>query len=523
MNYRILLLLLLGLVSACAGQRRSQASAQEAHRPAFHFTPENMWMNDPNGMVWYEGEYHLFYQYHPYSTVWGPMHWGHAVSRDLVHWQHLPIALYPDSLGMIFSGSAVIDWNNTSGFGEKGRPPMVAVFTQHDMAGEKAGRQDFQTQGIAYSTDRGRSWTKYTGNPVIPNPGIRDFRDPKVVRDEASGQWVLVMAAGDHVRLYGSKDLRKWQYLSDFGREWGAHGGVWECPDLFPMQVEGTGEKKWVLLQSLNPGSPNGGSGTQYFVGNFDGRQFTLDPDFAASLKKNDRAFWVDYGRDNYAGVTWSDVPASDGRRIFLGWMSNWDYAQTVPTKRWRSAMTLPRELTLQRGPEGLRLYARPAREVAKLRKRHVELAAQTLLPTLDLTPKLGFSPCTSELLLEFEQPAAGTTDLAVVLANTKGERYRVGYDALKNEWYSDRRQAGDSSFSYAFATQRHVAPRSPNTRTVQLHLFFDRASCELFADGGAVALTDIFFPAEDFSRLSIETEGGSIRLLKGEVWELKP
>lgn len=522
MSFRVLTLLAFALVSGCVAQRRPSAVANEPHRPAYHFTPEKMWMNDPNGMVWYKGEYHLFYQYHPYSTVWGPMHWGHAVSRDLVHWQHLPVALYPDSLGMIFSGSAVIDWNNTSGLGDKNHPPMVAVFTQHDMAGEKAGRQDFQTQGLAYSTDRGRNWTKYAGNPVITNPGIRDFRDPKVVRDEASDQWVLVLAAGDHVKLYGSKDLRKWQYLSDFGREWGAHGGVWECPDLFPMQVEGTGEKKWVLLQSLNPGAPNGGSGTQYFIGNFDGRRFTLDPVFAASLKKTGQAFWIDYGRDNYAGVTWSDIPASDGRRIFLGWMSNWDYAQNVPTERWRSAMTLPRELSLKNTPTGLRLFTRPVRETERLRKRHVELPAQILNETLDLTPRLNFSPSTCELLLEFEQPMDGVADLAVVLSNAKGERYRVGYDCLKKEWYSDRRQAGDHAFSQAFAAQVHTAPHDPQVRTLQVHLFFDRASCELFTDDGAVALTDIFFPTQDFDRLSIETRGGAVRLVKGAVWELK-
>ncbi len=511
------------LILGCKPAQKQQAVYREAHRPLIHFTPEKMWMNDPNGMVHFEGEYHLFYQYHPASTVWGPMHWGHAVSRDLVKWEHLPIALYPDSLGLIFSGSAVVDWNNTSGFGRNGKPPLVAIFTHHDMAGEKAGRLDFQNQSIAYSNDRGRSWTKFAGNPVIPNPGIRDFRDTKVIWDEASRQWVMVLAAGDHARFYGSKDLRNWLYLSDFGREWGAHGGVWECPDLFPLTVEGSAEKKWILLQSLNPGAPNGGSGTQYFIGNFDGKNFTLDPSCAAALggPGSGKALWLDYGRDNYAGVTWSDIPKTDGRRIFMGWMSNWDYAQVVPTERWRSAMTLPRELLLKNTPGGLHLFSLPVRELTKLRRQSFPLDNQTLQGELDLTPRLGFSPTVSEMILELDIPAGSTSDIGIVLSNAKGERYRVGFDAAKNEFYSDRTRAGDAGFSKVFAVRRHVAPRMQRSQTVQFHLFFDRASCELFADGGEVAMTEVFFPAADFKSLRIEVAGGAVQLRAGKVWQL--
>ena len=268
----------------------SSSYYQEQHRPQFHFSPESKWMNDPNGMVYYDGEYHLFYQYYPDSTVWGPMHWGHAVSRDLVHWEHLPTALYPDSLGYIFSGSALVDWNNTSGFGKDGQPPLIAIFTHHDPVGEKAGRNDFQYQSIAYSNDKGRTWTKYEGNPVVPNPGIRDFRDPKVIWDKDSEQWIMVFAAWDHVKFYASPNLKDWTHLSDFGKAWGSHAGVWECPDLFPMQVEGSATQKWVLLLSINPGSVNGGSGTQYFVGDFDGKDFVLDPEFAKAFGK-EKAF----------------------------------------------------------------------------------------------------------------------------------------------------------------------------------------------------------------------------------------
>ena len=303
------------LLLACATQKQGNV-IKEQHRPNFHFTPPSKWMNDPNGMVYYEGEYHLFYQYYPDGIVWGPMHWGHAVSKDMLSWEHLPIAIYPDSLGLIFSGSAVVDWKNTSGFGQNGKPALVAIFTQHDMAGEKAGRNDFQYQSIAYSNDKGRTWTKYKGNPVIPNTNkIKDFRDPKMFWDEAHNQWTMVFAAQNHIKIWASKDLKNWTHQSDFGKEYGTHAGVWECPDLFPIQVENTNEQKWLLLQSLNPGSPNGGSGTQYFVGDFDGKTFTLATDFAKNVS-NSQAVWLDWGRDNYAGVTWSDIPKEDGRRL---------------------------------------------------------------------------------------------------------------------------------------------------------------------------------------------------------------
>ncbi|MCB0641906.1 MAG: glycoside hydrolase family 32 protein [Phaeodactylibacter sp.] len=463
----------------------------EPHRPNFHFTPPEKWMNDPNGMVYFEGEYHLFYQYYPDSTVWGPMHWGHAVSTDLGHWEHLPIALYPDSLGYIFSGSAIVDWKNTSGFGQDGQPPMVAMFTYHNPVGEAAGNIDFQYQGIAYSNDKGRSWTKYEGNPVVPNPGIRDFRDTKVIRDTARDRWLMVLAAWDHSKFYSSPDLKNWTFLSDFGKEWGVHGGVWECPDFFPVTVEGTDTEKWVLLQSLNPGGPNGGSGTQYFIGDFDGQYFTLDPEFAPAVTDS-QAVWLDWGRDNYAGVTWSDAP--DQRRLFIGWMSNWDYAQVVPTQTWRSAMTLPRELKLLQTPEGLRLQSLPVPELQQLRRTEAPIDPDTF--TADQA--IPFYPEGTELILRFTKPQ-NTDQVGIRLRNAKGESYRIGYDAATNSYFSDRRQAGKTDFSPSFATAVHYAPRQALGDTLELHLFFDVASVELFADDGMINLTDIYFPTQPF------------------------
>lgn len=497
------------------------ANYEEQHRPQFHFSPKEKWMNDPNGMFFYEGEYHLFYQYYPDSTVWGPMHWGHAVSKDLTHWQHLPIALYPDSLGLIFSGSAVVDLKNTSGFGENGQPPLIAIFTHHNMAGEKAGRSNFQYQSIAYSNDKGRTWTKYEGNPVVANTeNIRDFRDPKVIWDDASDQWVMVFAALDQVKLWGSKDLKNWQHLSDWGKDYGVHDGVWECPDLFPITVEGTDEKKWVLLQSLNPGGPNGGSATQYFVGDFNGEKFTLDPDFEPFVKEGN-AVWLDYGRDNYAGVTWSNVPKEDGRCLFIGWMSNWDYATTVPTEAWRSAMTLPRSLVLKKTDQGYRIFSSPVQELETLRTVAKKIVATEIVGTLDLAQQLNFSPSQMEMVLEFE-PESAASNFGVELSNQKGEKYRIGYDAAANQFYSDRTQSGDLAFSEKFGTKVHTAPRISQDKNIRFHLFFDAASAELFADGGAVVMTDIFFPSEDFSQVKIYTENGKVKLLNGQAWSLK-
>jgi len=529
-NILLHFLMLCPLFYGCKGKEPSTGASapnsapiagyDDPHRPQFHFSPAIGWMNDPNGMVFYEGEYHLFYQFYPDSTVWGPMHWAHAVSKDMVHWEHLPIALYPDSLGYIFSGSAVVDWNNTSGFGKDGKPPLVAIYTYHDMVAEKAGRKNYQSQAIAYSNDLGRSWTKYPGNPVIPNTtNLPDIRDPKVIWHEDSRQWVMALAVRDHLQIWGSKDLKSWVHLSDFGKEYGTHKGVWECPDLFPMYVEDAA--KWVLLVNINPGGPTGGSGNQYFVGQFDGKNFTLDADFAPFVK-DEKAVWLDHGSDNYAGVTWSDVPKSDGRRLFLGWMSNWDYATVVPTQLWRSAMTLPRTLELKKTPAGYRVYSLPVKELETLRTQTFKLEKTELVGVLDLTNQLGFSPTLSEIDLDIELPENAAGEFGIEVSNSQNERYRVGYDATKKAFFSDRQKAGDASFSKKFLSGNHYAPRMVEGKKMRLQVFLDTASGELFADNGATVMTDIFFPKEDFKRLSLFSEGGKVHISKGSVYRLK-
>jgi fructan beta-fructosidase len=486
------------------------AQYDEPHRPQIHFSPSANWMNDPNGMVFSNGEYHLFYQYYPNATVWGPMHWGHAVSKDLVHWEHLPIALYPDKLGLIFSGSAVVDKENSSGFGTKTDPPLVAMFTYHLMEGEQAGRTNFQYQGIAYSTDKGRTWTKYDKNPVIPNTeNIKDFRDTKVFWNEKLKSWSVVFAVGDHVRFYNSPDLKSWQMTGEFGKSDGTHSGVWECPDLFPLQING--KTKWILLVSINPGGPNGGSATQYFIGDFDGKTFKND-------NAPEKVLWLDYGRDNYAGVTWSNAP--DNRRIFLGWMSNWDYAQKVPTEKWRSAMTLPRELSLRNTVDGIRIFQKPVAETEKLRSREIFRAKNK---SIENSLKIGEnkSPL-REAIFEIDLSKTNAKDFGVEAENSKSETFKIGYDVETKRFYTDRTKSGDTAFSTEFAKSRTFSPRVSRETTLKLHLIFDAASVEMFADDGASAMTDIFFPTEGFTDFQFFSNGGKTQISSAKVWNLK-
>lgn len=482
----------------------------EKYRPQIHFSPPANWMNDPNGMVYANGEYHLFYQYYPNGTVWGPMHWGHAVSKDLVHWENLPVALAPDKLGYIFSGSAVLDKENTSGFGTKKNPPLVAMFTYHDPVGEKAGRNNFQYHGIAYSLDNGRNWTKYAKNPVIPNSeNIRDFRDTKVFWNEKLKSWSVVFAVQDHVRFYSSPDLKNWKMTGEFGKTDGTHGGVWECPDIFPLKING--QTKWVLLVSINPGGANGGSATQYFIGDFDGKTFVNE-------NPKETVLWFDYGRDNYAGVTWSNAPKN--RRIFLGWMSNWDYAQVVPTEKWRSAMTLPRELFLKETTNGLRLVQMPVKETLGLRDRQI-LKLQNQTYEKD-TVVFKEKPILAELELQIDLSKTTAKTFGIELKNDKGGRYKIGFDTQTNEFYSDRTRAGVKDFSDKFAVKRHNAPRLSKNNVLKMRIVFDVASCEMFGDDGEISLTDIFFPVEDFTEIEIYSKEGKTAVQNAKAWKLK-
>ncbi len=487
----------------------AQQAYQELHRPQFHFTPKANWMNDPNGMFYYKGKYHLFYQYFPDSTVWGPMHWGHAESTDMLRWEHLPIGLYPDSIGCIFSGGAVVDHNNTSKLGTTQNPPIVATFTHHDFVGEKAKSNDFQKQSIAYSIDGGYEWIKYKGNPVIPNTEkIKDFRDPKVVWHEPSQKWILVLAAYDKVKFYASPNLTDWEFISDFGIE--GDNRLWECPDLFPMRVEGTEEDKWVLIVSIQKEAPNDGTATSYFVGEFDGTTFK-------SEIENQK--WLDWGTDNYAFVTWNNVPKADGRVLGIGWMSNWQYAQIVPTETWRSAMTLPRELRLIKTASNYALHSVPVKEFESLR------GLPTALGPIEIKEEKvlegSFSASQTELDLTVDLDKTTSNSFGIKLQNELGERVLITFDKSEGKLFVDRTKSRKDQFSDAFYKNIHAAPIDFEKEQMNIRMIIDAASIEIFIDKGELSFTSIFFPSEKFNSLSLFAKDGTCNLLNGEVFPL--
>ncbi len=467
-------LFLNNLVNAQQNKGDISVGASEQHyRPIIHFTPAKGWMNDPNGMFVKDGVYHLYFQHYPDSTVWGPMHWGHATSPDLIHWEEQPIALYPDSIGLIFSGSAVFDEHNTSGFGENGKGPIVAIFTQHNMDGEKSGRTDFQTQSIAYSNDNGYTWKKYAGNPVIKNPGIKDFRDPKVMWHAPTKKWIMTLAVKNMVSFYSSPNLKDWTKESDFGMELGSHDGVWECPDLFPLKLNN--KTYWVLTSSINPGGPNKGSATQYFIGKFDGHIFNSN---------STKTKWMDYGADNYAGVTFSNF---GGNPISIGWMSNWMYAQQVPTVKWRSAMTVPRTLKIQDVDGETYLASMPS-----------------IFPEGTPINVKGVTEINAPFILNMsETPIHSFT---ITLSNKLGEHLDFGYDSISNQYFVDRTAAGVHDFHNEFAT-KHFAPRISNSKILnRLKVIIDNTSIEMFADFGLTVMTDIFFPTLPYNTISVKS-----------------
>lgn len=484
MKKAILFFAYIFILSACFAQNNN--AYKEQYRPQIHFSPKAHWMNDPNGMVYNNGVYHLFFQYYPGSTIWGPMHWGHATSTDMIHWQEQPIALYPDSIGYIFSGSAVIDKNNTSGFGEDNKAPMVAIFTQHDTVGEKEKNNIYQNQSIAYSINNGKTFIKYNHNPVLKNPGITDFRDPKVMWYEQQHKWIMTLATKDHITFYSSPDLKDWKKESEFGKEAGAHGGVWECPDLFSF--DDNGKTIWVLVVNLNPGGPNGGSATQYFVGDFDGKVFTP---FNTNTK------WLDYGPDEYAGVTWSNT---GNRKIFLGWMSNWLYANIVPTSVWRNAMTIPRELKLKHVGNDIFVSSEPVKELDKIESIPVRLKNVQVDKSFDLSAKTKVEfPCRVDLNFE------NANDFTIAILNDAGEKLLIGYDKKQNEYFIDRTKSGNTDFYKDFAA-KHVAPRLINNQKLNLSLVIDVSSVELFADNGLTVMTEIFFPSKPYNHILLQS-----------------
>ena len=468
---------------------------REKFRPTYHFSPLYGWMNDPNGMVYKDGEYHLFYQHNPYGSKWGNMHWGHAISKDLINWEHRPDAITPDALGTIFSGSAVVDTDNTAGFGAGA---IVAIYTQNS---------DRQVQSIAYSTDNGRSFTKYENNPVLTSDA-RDFRDPKVFWHKETQRWIMLLAVGQEMQIFSSSNLKDWAFESSFGEGQGAHGGVWECPDLFELPVDGTNEKKWVLLCNLNPGGPFGGSATQYFVGTFNGKEFVNE---SPSKTK-----WMDWGKDHYATVTWSDAP--DNRRIAIAWMSNWQYANDVPTSQYRSPNSVPRDLSLFTVDGETYLQSAPSPELLKLRdiskKRSFKVNG-----TRTIKDMIAGNEGAYEIELTIENQHADV--IGFRLYNDKGEEVDMQYDMKEKKFSMDRRKSGDVGFNENFPMLTWTAIESGKDE-LKLRLFVDKSSVEAFVDGGRFVMTNQVFPSEPYTHIDFYSKGGAYKVDSFVIYKLK-
>ena len=436
---------------------------REAYRPVYHHTPMWGWMNDPNGLFYKDGVWNLYFQYNPYGSTWENMTWGHATSRDLVHWQYEGTPIEPDALGTIFSGSAVVDSANTAGFGKNA---IVAMYTS---------AAESQTQSLAYSTDGGKTFTKYSDNPTL-TAKEPDFRDPKMIWNEATNEWNLVMATGQKMNFYSSKDLKNWKYESSFGEGYGCHKGVWECPDLIQMA-----NGKWVLFCNINPGGPFGGSATQYFVGQWDGHQFTCE-------SKPEVTKWMDYGKDHYATVTFSNAP--DGRHVALPWMSNWQYAAVVPTKQYRSGNGIPRDLGIFTDGNEDYLSVKPSPEIMKAFSKKAQ--------------SLG-DACMVEV-------SGLRRNATIELSNGKGERVVMRYDAAENSFSVDRMKSGQTDFSDVFAS---VTTAPTHGKVSRVLIFIDKSSVEVFDGDGKFALTNLVFPTKPYDRLTVK--GG-----KSKIWKLR-
>ena len=436
---------------------------REAYRPVYHHTPLWGWMNDPNGLFYKDGVWNLYFQYNPYGSTWENMTWGHATSHDLVHWQYEGTPVEPDALGTIFSGSAVVDSANTAGFGKNA---IVAMYTS---------AAESQTQSLAYSTDGGKTFTKYSDNPTL-TAKEPDFRDPKMIWNEATNEWNLVMATGQKMNFYSSKDLKNWKYESSFGEGYGCHKGVWECPDLIQMD-----NGKWVLFCNINPGGPFGGSATQYFVGQWDGHQFTCE-------SKPEVTKWMDYGKDHYATVTFSNAP--DGRHVALPWMSNWQYAAVVPTKQYRSGNGIPRDLGIFTDGNEDYLSVKPSPEIMKAFSKKAQ--------------SLG-DACMVEV-------SGLRRNATIELSNGKGERVVMRYDAAENSFSVDRMKSGQTDFSDVFAS---VTTAPTHGKVSRVLIFIDKSSVEVFDADGKFALTNLVFPTKPYDRITVK--GG-----KSKIWKLR-
>jgi len=465
----------------------------EPFRPAFHFSPPRNWLNDPNGLVWYDGEYHLFYQHNPQGADWGNMSWGHAVSQDLVRWTHLPLALEFTDTEHVFSGSVVVDHDNTSGLRKGGQPAMVALYTAYDPVTER------QAQALAWSTDRGITWNRHSGNPVL-DIGSTEFRDPKVFWYAPGAYWVMTVAlpVDQVIRFYRSEDLFSWTHLSDFSSP-GDGPGLWECPDLFEMSFEDG--SRWVLVISLGPGGESSRQGTEYVVGHFNGTTFVPDP-------AQPRLQPIDHGADFYAAVSFIDAPA--GQRILMGWMNNWTYAREIPTSAFRGSMAVPRLVTLKTGEAGVQLVQEPVPASLWRGGPSWSVSDHEIRPGITALP---MDACGDQLVIRAEFAAENARRAGLHVRVGNGERTIIGYDVPAGSLYVDRRESGRTDFHSDFAAV-HIAPLAMRDGRISLTVLIDRASVEVFGNNGEASITDQIFPGTESTGVELFAEGGSARAI---------
>lgn len=496
---------------------------KESFRPVYHHTPAYGWMNDPNGMFYKDGVYHLYFQYNPYGSVWGNMHWGHSTSTDLMHWKFEGCAIVPDAWGAIFSGSCVVDHENTAGFGKEA---VVAFYT----SAKSTPWGDIQMQSMAYSLDNGKTFTKYEGNPILTS-SEKDFRDPKVFWYAPGKHWVMILAVGQHMEIYSSVNLKEWKKESEFGAMQGAHGGVWECPDLVEIPVEGTREKKWVLICNLNPGGPFGGSAAQYFVGDFDGKEFKCDT-------KPEVTKWLDFGKDHYATVCFSNT---GDRVVAVPWMSNWQYANVTPIRQYRGANALPRELSLYTKDGQIYMAANAVKETAGLRKETRTIDNQTVKGESKIDEIFPQNEGAFEIEMDVTPGASAVAGME--LLNDKGEKTKIYLDMKAGKMVMDRTESGLVAFgekAEPHAIENHDRRKTTSInykndfalgtwaplslcegKTYHLQIFVDKCSVEIFANGGRIAMTNLVFPTKPYNSIRLYSEGGDYKVENMKIHKL--
>lgn len=459
---------------------------REKFKPSFHFSPDYGWMNDPNGMVYQDGIYHLCFQYNPYGSTWENMSWGHATTKDLITWKHEPDALHGDGFGGMFSGGAVVDKFNSAGFG---KDAIIAFYTNAGVG---------QVQCIAYSLDNGKSFTKYENNPVLTSP-IADFRDPKVFWHEDTKRWIMILAVDQHMEIFTSQNLKNWEYASSFGEKEGAHGGVWECPDLIELPIEGTDKKKWVLICNINPGGPFGGSATQYFVGQFDGKTFINDSPYKTK--------WMDYGKDYYATVTWANAP--ENRCIALGWMSNWQYANQIPTQQFRSATSIPRDLVLFQENGEVYLKSIIVKELEQFVKsgdviKDIEVKSEYEMRNFLLGKEAAYS-------IDLKMAVNDADIVGLTLFNNRNEEITLYFDIREREFRMSRAKSGITRFDPSETFEHEtIAPLYGDTVQLSLRILVDTCSIEIFGNGGKFTMTNLIFPEEPYNNIRFFSKGGA-------------